>query len=208
MRRVWLAALLLVGCASGRVMLVPGDGAAPYEGDSDAAVAKATGISLAVDGTAWKGVPVSERITPLWVHIENEGQAPIEIHAADFALTSPGHEARPALTPLLAADTHVDEVSPGDPSGDDAAASCPALNGGIGGAGMGDAYVPVQVSNAQALRANALPEGSLPPGAHVEGYLYFDHVDGLGPAVLLQARIPDAQKKVSELQVPLAVTRG
>jgi hypothetical protein len=205
MRRTLLAALLVLGCASGRVMLVPGETARTAADDPQAAEARAAGISLAVDGTAWKGVPVSERITPLWVHIENEGQAPIEIHAADFALTAPGHETRTALSALSASDSRMEHVSNGDPALD--STECPALSG-LGGPGVGDGYSRVETSNAQALRANALPEGTLAPGAHVEGYLYFDHVNSLGPSLELHARLSDDQQHVSEVSVPLSAVRG
>jgi hypothetical protein len=232
MKRVSLL-LLLAACVYEPV-LVP-DTNARTVGDH-VAVTQVQGVQMAVDGTAWRGEPMNlpELLTPVHISIDNLGQVPLRLTYRDFGIagetgmrytaipplqaqvpnsqrdTAPG-AIRLSLAAYPAAPQHVAPrfhhhhfyvapyygwYYPGYPTW---AAPFPYEYYGP--------YSWPQQLPSQDMIAEALPEGVLQPGGHVDGFLYFQGVYGREEHVRFDMRLVDANSgaTVGTAYIPLRV---
>ncbi|MGH7587482.1 MAG: hypothetical protein ACRELU_02710 [Gemmatimonadota bacterium] len=172
-------------------LIAPAPAALAQADDHTAAVSTA-GVTLEVDTDAWKGEPQRfDKVLPVLVRIDNDGDAPLRIRHTDFALVTESGERVPATPPFeleAAESVTVDpRIDPLDiryryPYGFFRFGPYARL-GFIGYPYALDDYrrfrrVELPTSD---MVAGALPETVVEPGDRVTGFLYFvdddDHVD-------------------------------
>lgn len=216
-----LALSLIAGCAA-ETKLRPTPEAGVVQGNNSSAITEQQGVRLTADGAAWRGSPsdLERRLTPIYVHVENQGDRPLRLEYKDFALV--GQESRfrySALSPLTLrrATTSRDTQAPatispamaprggvwvGPGPGPWRRGWGPGWGPGWYGPGWGSAFNdpyywgPNYYDQSRAtadMINNALPQGTLEPGGTVDGFLYFQGVTRRESGVTLQLKLVDAE---------------
>lgn len=195
-----------------------------------APLAEDAGVRLVADGNAWKGIPstLGRLVTPVELRLENQGERPLRIALEDFTLVGTSRFEYAALTPT--------QLSREDPSGvggsgleENPPVAAPFVGGRVLGPGfawgtgfygpgwMGPFadpfYGPYASSYAfeplptEDMMKSALPEGTLPPGGKLTGFLYFQNVGEREGQVTLRARLVDARtgEQFGALTIPFEV---
>ncbi|MGH7542934.1 MAG: hypothetical protein ACREK7_03260, partial [Gemmatimonadota bacterium] len=71
------------------------------QADHHTAAVSTAGVTLEVDTDAWKGEPQRfDKVLPVLVRIDNDGDAPLRIRHTDFALVTESGERVPATPPF------------------------------------------------------------------------------------------------------------
>lgn len=234
MKRFAVLLLLGAGCALEPV-LVP-DATAQKLGDK-VAFTETQGVRVSVNGDAWKGDPFNlpDVLTPLHVSIENGGPVPLRLAYRDFAIVGESGMRYSALSPLQI-DSQLPTGSIERPDGRyttvayQARARVPPRFHGrrfyvaphygyyypgypLWGSpfpysswGM-TAYSWPQTLPTEDMIAEALPEGVLEPGGHVDGFVYFQGVTRREQRVRFDFKMYDAQtgQQLGEAVVPFMV---
>ena len=234
MKRFALLMLLGAACAFEPV-LVP-DTTAQKLGDK-VAFSESQGVRVSVNGDAWNGDPFNlpEVLTPLHVSIENGGQVPLRLAYRDFALVGQSGMRYSALSPLniesqlprsslnggaqlqtvatyaaprrtaprfhsrrFYVAPHYGYFYPGYPLW---ASPFPYSSWGM------TAYSWPQSLPTEDMISEALPEGVLEPGGHVDGFVYFQGVTRREDKVKFDLKLVDGQtnEPIGEAVVPLVV---
>jgi hypothetical protein len=196
MARVGLAALLLGGCATVEV--------APDH------VARATGAVLTVRGATWRGRPwdLAERVTALAVELRNDSAAPLRVSFVDLTLTDEKGRRRATLDPFFARQPPPAVVLL------DGRGARKGFHPHARTLASRELVKPVAPSGHATwvwpwfdppddVLAAALPEGILPPGARVEGWLFFDRAT---PTALTWRATTVEGNQLSRPSVPLTPT--
>ncbi|MFY2559038.1 hypothetical protein ACN469_15515 [Corallococcus terminator] len=123
--------LLAAGCVT-ESNLKPSMEAQVLQGDKDTAVAKASGVTLVADGSAWKGSPsnLERTLTPVYVRLENQSGKTLRIRYEDFTLV--GTESRFSYSALPPFTLRQSAVS---------SSSTQGRLEGTGGSGGGSVYI-------------------------------------------------------------------
>lgn len=223
-----LATTLLV-TACGTPDLTPAPSAEQPAGETEAEVATASvgGVAVRVESGAWDGdSTVAHELTPLYIHIENRGDAPVRLRYREFALVGPQGQYYAALPPL-AAQVDVQQVESarlpvGTPSFQHrgffiappykyAYGTLPAWEDGFDHDAFyhdtyHTTYTELDVS-IEELQIQALPEGVLANNGHIDGYLYFERVDKDLPQVYFRADFVNAEtgRTLGTARIPFIV---
>lgn len=186
------AALVVSGCAGGP-QLAPAPTVAEVPGPGQGGVVTQSGVVLTARADAWEGYPenLENEVTPIYVRIQNETGEPLRIRYAEFRIVSDAGETYAALPPFRIEGevvSAIDSVGPysGFYVAPYASPWYPGLTPYDGpfayDAGYYDSYYPYYDTYVEVdlptrdMRAAALPEGVLDPGAVVDGFLYFQEV--------------------------------
>ena len=230
-----LVGLVLLGAACAfEPVLVPDTGANTL-GDK-VAFTETQGVRVSVNGDAWRGEPFNlpDVLTPLHVSIENGGPVPLRLAYRDFAIIGESGMRYAALPPLQAESQlptgrvsgvklytvtyraapartaprfhhrrfyvapHYGYYYPGYPLW---ASPFPYASFGP------TPYSWPQRLPTEDMIAEALPEGVLEPGGHVDGFVYFQGVTQREDHVKFDFKLVDGstQQQVGEAVVPFLV---
>lgn len=215
---VLAAWLLAAGCVTPTTLQpIP---AAPTT-QAGAPVTEGEGIRLVARGDAWRGNPsdLDRIVTPVQVTLENHGQRPLRIDYADFVLVGSSNFEYAALSPFQLREESRNAVGGSGFQGSVAPSAdlvirpvrwgpghLHAHGWGVGGGGWygpawgwynpfsgpyGYSPEPPPLPTRDMVRT-ALPQGTLPPGGSLTGFLYFHNVSEREGRVTLQARLVDA----------------
>jgi hypothetical protein len=235
MRHPLLLLLVCVLAAAGCVTdtnLVPAPGANLLPGPEAAAMAEQDGVRVEASPDVWSGeAPISREVTPVRITIDNDGDAPIRIRYADFALQAPGR-VYPALPPFEI------EGSVAAPIG--RAPYGPVADPGFGATGFGvaPAYSPIypgypvvaddffaydplwyddwyarwrryELPTAEMVGL-AVPEGTLAPGGQLTGFLYFDDIPADVPRTRFTMEVVNARtgEQLDTIEIPFLVVES
>jgi hypothetical protein len=191
---VWLAALALAGCA-GRVEAP----AAP----ASRAAASTAGVEIAAVAGAWRGWPgnLDRVLTPIHLRLANRGAVGVRVDVTTLALALPGGG---RLAAVLPADLHGIPLTPQPSALPDAGLTLgPTRERSGPGWAVNDPQPdprsdPAQEADRVAslpsadMLALALPEGVLPPGQMVSGFVYFERAPRGAAGLQLRVPIVDA----------------
>lgn len=204
--------------------LRPAQGAKDAPG-ANAAQARDNNIRVVVDSDSWQGRrDVKRHVTPLWVRIENNGDAPVRVRLRDIALVGGAGRQFDAL-PMYAIDGSVDApvLIRYDPIHKPSFTARGYMIAGIYGPVYPDlasypgvfdydfhyhdtryrywAKIPLPTTR---MRLLALPEGVLKPGGTVEGFIFFEKVDPDVRGYRFEAELVNAESRstVAELSIP------
>lgn len=225
-----LLLLSFVACARYPALLpAPGAHLAPEGG----AEARAEGIEIRIDGTAWDGIPrdLSTVITPVWVELHNESERPMQVRYEAFSLlgdsgfhyavlppfhpdAAPAYGAAPAKAEGKAKTRRMRThrqffVAPYyGPFFDYQPWPYPFLYE----PGYYDRYYAMWASPLPSpdMLAEALPEGVLDQGGQIGGFLYFQRAPDSEQSVRFQARLIDARSEdvFGEVLIPMVPGRS
>jgi len=198
--RVTVAALLMwtAGASSGCMWhghrLIPASSAHRVAGRSPAAVEGAAGVQVLVEVEAWPhdAVQLDRSVTPIRVTVENRSGAAVLVRHDEFALLARGDRSYAALAPdevpVENADRPVTITQPifgpaGMAGGDSLRPMPPGTDAADNGSRRETSFpynayyfrgytVTPDVRRMQAV-ARALPEGVVPAGGTVRGFVYF-----------------------------------
>lgn len=189
-----MRALILSAVTLATLSLIAPVSTAVAQGDADhTAVVTKAGVTVEVDTDAWRGEPPRfDKVLPVLLTIDNDGDAPLRIRHEDFALVTESGERVPATPPYDIKATESVTVDPGfDPYDVRYRYGYRLIRVGPYGR---LAYIrypyspfddfspfePVRLPTPDMV-ARALPESVVEPGDRVTGFLYFvdddDHVD-------------------------------
>jgi hypothetical protein len=189
------AALVVTGCATPRLVPVPAPGVEVDAARRTVRVAR-EGVELAVEPSAWRARPpdLADYVTPLLVRLANRGPAPVDYDETGFRLVDGARAPALALPPDEV--VRVLQRQAGAPVRLAAIGSPPPvlhrrILGGPGDAwwdrDLAERWPGAAVAPAIDLGLLALPTGSpLPPGARVDGFLYFRALRGAARPVALE----------------------
>jgi hypothetical protein len=202
-----LLALLAAGCA-GRL-------AAP---DPLPAAASAGGVDVGATANAWRGWPAElyRAATPVRVTITNHGAAPVRVDATRFTLALPEGGGR--LAAVLPGDIHGVAAEPApaalpqvglalgetrEQSGPGWALNDPALDRRVDPALEPERTWALPSADMLAL---ALPEGPLPSGRTVSGFVYFERAPrGVREVTLTWPVLDEAGEALGVVRIPLTL---
>lgn len=237
MHALFLAAAAAVAIASGcaakrQVVLQPAPGAnvVSLQDGGEAAGSTVAGVRVTVRPQAWPGrTPIARVVTPMRVRIENNSGSAILIRYELITLERGDGRTYAALPPYdIEATVTYARLVPGFPVVD---------KPGLGGEGFAVApvYAPaypelplathssfysqryfgyygshwrrVALPTPDMLRL-ALPEGSIAPGGHLEGFVYFEEVGPATSRVRFRMEIPDAREgaTMGTVEIPFLVS--
>ncbi|HKY59922.1 MAG TPA: hypothetical protein VJP59_02825 [Gemmatimonadota bacterium] len=186
------------------------------------ATVSTAGVTIEVDTEAWRGEPSRfDKVLPVLVRITNDGEVPLRIRHADFALVTESGERVPATPPfdLRATETVVDDRRL-DPF--DVRYRYPygffrfGPYGRLGYIGYPfddiDRFERVELPTSDMV-SGALHEAVVEPGDRVTGFVYFvdddDHVDlDHAGRVTFQAELVNAETRrpIDTIGIPLLAT--
>lgn len=220
-RIIWVGVVaLLSGCVPPKV-LAPGPSAKATS--PTAAETQVAGVTVSVDGDAWKGSPpTSGELVPVLVTLNNESEHPLKISYESFSLNLSGGfhllplppyrvaqqaaiESEPVLPDFYYSSFFISPwyapYYPGFAVWPDAVGPGFDYNGAYGG-------WPVEPD--QNVLSRAIPEGVLDGGGKLSGYLYFASPQGDERMdVEFTARLVDARsgEDLGEGRIPFVVVR-
>lgn len=222
---VALAVLALPGCQPG-TELEPMAEAPEATVTDDVAVTEMAGITMKVDGGAWQGAAeVEDLVTPVWIEITNAGDAPLYVSYSSFSLVGAVEEydALPAFeyewidgAPVLI--TGYEPVAePAYPLVDYYVApyfspAYPVVEPWGGVLVYDEDYygrfatvwrdMPLPTAEMQ---RSALPEGVLPAGATVSGFLYLEDLAEGEEKVNFMAQLEnaDTNELMGTIRIPM-----
>lgn len=220
----WMVA---AGCVSTPELLPPSTAATTKTG---APVTEGEGVRLVARGDAWKGNPsnLASIVTPVQVRIENKSEHPLRIDYEDFVLVGGSSFQYAALSPFQLREEAVGGSGfQGSAAPTGAVEVTPVMGWHHFGGGWrtwgpgwygpgwydpfyapyGYWYSPPQTLPTQEMTRAALPNGILPPGGTLTGFLYFQNVGEREGQVTLQAKLVDATtgKAFGTLSIPFDV---
>lgn len=223
-------ALFAAGCASGGANLDPAPSANEAPAAEEAVVRNVNGVEMTVQAGAWAGEEgVTQDVTPLQVTLNNGSSDSVAVRYRNFSLIAPDGQRYAALPPFSVQGTvDMRETEPvADPGFTyDGFGVAPSYGGYYsGGVGVYDTYGysaydtgyygtyadywdNVQLPTREMI-ARALPEGVVEPGGRVQGFLYFEKVDGDAvPRVRFRADLQDAGggRTFGEISIPFTVS--
>lgn len=218
-----LVAGFCVSCAP-QNMLEPAKNANHVAGKKDAIRAQDHGIQLTAMADAWDGrKDVLNQVTPLRVVIRNNGSEPVQVRYKNFRLVAKDGTRFAALPPTQIEGTVEARASNVAPrwaaTGYELAPYYQGVYGAYTPITAGpfaydydyyDAYYPEWINMdlpTPEMLQRALPEGTLKPGGHVDGFLYFEKVGSKADHVELKASFakPDSNKTEAKLSLPFRV---
>jgi hypothetical protein len=193
-----LAAALVGGCASSRIVPVPAAGVQVDAAQGVASVA-AERVELSARPSAWRGSPweLGDYVTPFLVTLSNGAAAPLRYDYVDFRIFDDSRFQYTALPPV-----EVERILRWRTSGDERLAtivSPPPIHrrrrfvsdpywdrwwGPYGWYGWPWFYPGGPMTGD--IYARALPMGSLQPGARLEGFVYFPRLRGAARVLTLE----------------------
>lgn len=213
MQHVAVGALLAttLGCSKGTTLEPAKDARETGPLGSDTAFTRASDVLVTADGNRWTGdADVKRHVTPVWMEIRNHSDAPIEVLYTSIHLAGPGGAHFAALPPVDAdgrISIDIDAVKPR--FGYERFSLAPhygTLYSGVEVSpprGMGnrkyydelydrwEAEVPLPTLH---MLEVAMPEGTIEPGGRVNGFVYFEHVEGGdGSELTLEVELLDSE---------------
>ncbi len=209
-----LLAAGIAACAAPRLVPLAPAGDAPREG----VAIRTAGLALTALPAPWPGSPadLARSVTPILLHLANEGEAAVFVRFEDFLLLDSGRREYRALSPLevvtilYGSAASRTEILP-------AIHRHPFLFHGYLSDPFFYPYDPYHPYYAQAPYAwppgrdiirLALREGRVVPGHRVEGFLLFQHAAaGTAPFTLSWApRNPETGGTIATLSLPLGLS--
>lgn len=215
-------AMAALAACGGVPELHPAPGAELVRGVPDAARATQAGVQLTAEAGAWGARPLElpAVMTPLRVAIQNGSGRPIRIRHQDFVLLEGDGDRRPAVPPYRIEEQVARTVTPA--YAPDGFYLAPYLDGyydwalyadpfPYDGTYYGSVYPyystirTVQLPTDQMVDFS-LAEGVLDPNGHMEGFLYFEKLDGDAGRVRLTMELVDArtQERLGTIEIPFA----
>jgi hypothetical protein len=217
-------ALLLTGACAHEEGLVPAPQAALTSGAPRLAYDRANGVTVFVDGDAWRGEPrdLEKVMAPVWVTVRNGSSQPVRLMYRDFWIHLPNGLRVQPLPPLAIQQTPGPERTRAIPSpafryrGFYLAPHYRYFYPGLPAWHRPFLYDPlfydtlyarwrISLPTDDMLRA-ALPEGVIEPTGEVSGFLYFPDIprDAQG-TFTFQASLPQvpAGTNVAKVDIPL-----
>ena len=174
----------------GSLSLIAPVSPAHAQADDHTAVVSTAGVTVEVDTEAWRGEPARfDKVLPVLVRIDNDGEVPLRIRHEDFALVTESGERVPATPPFELEATESETVDPRiDPF--DIRYRYPYGFFRFGPYGrLGFLGYPYAFDDYRRFRrvelptpdmvSGALPETVVEPGDRVTGFLYFVDDDDL-----------------------------
>jgi hypothetical protein len=225
------SALLVAGCAQNpSLKSAPAANAVAATGEAVAAVDNVSGVRVTAIPRAWPGnVRISNAVTPVKVRIDNNSSNPVLIRYSEIMLVGPGGRTFAALPPHnIDASVYAPRLAPGytpvtTPGfvgrGFDVAPLYGPLYPGLPTATGGFFYDPFYYSHfgdfwrtvelpTDRMLQQALPEGRVNAGGHVEGFVYFQRVDADVPRVRFRMDILNAERgrEIGTIEIPFTVS--
>ncbi|WP_434384539.1 hypothetical protein [Melittangium boletus] len=215
---------LAVGCVTTPTLRPTAEASTTAQG---VPVSQEEGVRLVARGDAWRGVPsdLGRVLTPVQVRLENHGERPLRIDPADFTLVGGSRFEYAALQGEQIRDESLTGVGgSGDAGTQNGVAARPGTAFAWGpwfrGTGwyspMYDPFfspysswgmAPPEPLPTRDMLREALPQGTLPPGGSLTGFLYFQGVGERERQVTLRARLVDARtgEAFGTLEIPFDV---
>ena len=186
--------------------------------------------SMKAQVDAWPGdVGVLDHVTAVRLTFENTGQAPLRLTYGDLMLRASDGSVYRALSPYRVEGDIEKRHVIGRPIGGPAFSAtgyqiAPWYGGAYSSYGYGTwggpmVYDPMLYDSSSAywesielptdeMLSRALPEGVIDPGGRVDGFVYFEKIDGDPKRAMLQARITDAatERELEQATIPFVVT--
>lgn len=222
------AALLLAGC-QGAADLEPAPPADQVATTRDAARAVVQDVEVTAQAVDWPGPrDIGSEVTPLRLVLTNHSERPLRVRYQEFALIDGQGRRHAALPPWRMQGAVAEEVT--------ARLSGPITDPLVVHSGflVAPAYrtiyptwdrwtgtfahdpwwydtyatywreIPLPTPS---MRAHGLPEGVLQPDGHLEGWLFFEHVDPDRERVVLRVDLVEADRgrEVGEVRIPFRV---
>jgi len=223
-----------LGCVWHGHRMVPASFAHPVPGLSAAAAEGAAGVEVLVEADAWPEdvVRLDRGVTPIRVTVENHSGADVLVSHDELTLRGRGDRLYAALAPEEAAAAMGDRTAtiaqpifgPAGMAGGDGLRPIPAGPGAAASASPRETSFPYnayyvrgytvtpQVRRVQAV-ARALPEGVVPAGGTVSGFVYFARSVYRERHLMFEARLikatpaPGDGAALARVRVPLRVLR-
>lgn len=195
-------------------------------------VDSAAGVQVTAKVNAWEGVfPVSQRVTPVHVTIENNGDRPLRIRYDDFTLASQDGT-RYAVIPPYGFDEAVGRLVPSPTLGvvanpmfvQDAFYLAPPygpIYPGLPAYGEAFPYDPFYYKRyhqhwaatampTEEMLNRALPEGVLEKGGRLSGFLYFEQIQADDERVSFRANLVGARTgdQFGQISIPFLVKQA
>jgi hypothetical protein len=184
---------------------------------------------MVTQAASWEGpYPIETMVTPMRVSIHNDSRQPLHIRYGNFSLISPGGDTHSALPPFeIQGSIEEPVIVRTSPQSfyaplfvSDHFYFAPYYDG---------IYPDITIERkftydpnyyttyytywrdidlpTPEMRQQAIPEGILQPGGHLEGQLYFEKVDVGVPRVVFRADLVNAQtgRQFGEIRIPFEV---
>lgn len=214
-----VALSLVVAACANVAVLKPAPDAQPAP-EMGGAIATHAGVRVVAEPGAWRGLPtdLDQNVTPLLVHITNDGKQPILVRYPAFGLVTPTGRVYKALPPFQIHGTASETIRPA--YGYSGFAVAPYLSRYYPGLVVADPFwgdelyygtywpliVQINLPTGDMVQ-KALPEGVLSPGGVITGFVYFQKVSPKAKRVQFTMKLRNAKTRdeIGQVTIPFVV---